>query len=100
MDRLPQPARGELFPVHDQGRAAAKELEQVHQVLLFQLGLRFANGEAKPGVYDAFRMPAFMRLLQGGRVEIFGGLRAASGGSALLNLASGSLPFARLCPAE
>ena len=47
--------RGGLFPVHDQGRAAAKELEQVHQVLLFQLGLRFANGEeAKPGVYDAF----------------------------------------------
>jgi hypothetical protein len=48
----------------------------------FQLGLRFANGRAKPGVYEAFRMPAFARLLGDGRVEIFGGLRSASGGSA------------------
>jgi hypothetical protein len=48
----------------------------------FQLGLRFANGRAKPGVYEAFRMPGFARLLAGGRVEVFGGLRSASGGSA------------------
>ena len=41
----------------------------------FQMGLRFRNGRKKPGVYDAFPMPAFVRLLGGSRVEVFGGLR-------------------------
>jgi hypothetical protein len=33
-------------------------------------------------VYEAFRMPLFVRSLGGNRVEVFGGLRSASGGSA------------------
>ena len=41
----------------------------------FQMGLRFHNGRKKPGVYEAFPMPAFVRLLRGNRVEVFGGLR-------------------------
>jgi hypothetical protein len=41
----------------------------------FQMGLRFRNGRKKPGVYDAFPMPAFVRLFGGNRVEVFGGLR-------------------------
>jgi hypothetical protein len=41
----------------------------------FQMGLRFRNGRKKPGVYEAFPMPAFVRLLGGNRVEVFGGLR-------------------------
>jgi hypothetical protein len=41
----------------------------------FQMGLRFQNGRKKPGVYEAFPMPAFVRLLGGSRVEVFGGLR-------------------------
>src|SRR4051812_41250951 len=39
----------------------------------FQEGLRFSSGRAKPGVYSAFRMPAFVRSL-GRAVEVFGAL--------------------------
>jgi hypothetical protein len=46
----------------------------------FQMGLRFHNGRKKPGVYEAFPMPAFVRLLRGNRVEVFGGLRPGGGG--------------------
>jgi hypothetical protein len=45
----------------------------------FQMGLRFHNGRKKPGVYEAFPMPAFVRLLGGNRVEVFGGLRPGGG---------------------
>ena len=48
----------------------------------FQMGLRFASGRPKPGVYAAFRTPLLVRLLGRNRVEVFGGLRTASGGSA------------------
>jgi hypothetical protein len=48
----------------------------------FQMGLRFSSGRPKPGVYAAFRMPFFVRLLSRNRVEVFGGLRTAGGGSA------------------
>jgi hypothetical protein len=48
----------------------------------FQMGLRFDDGRKKPGVYDAFPMPAFVHLLGGNRVEVFGGLRSARGGRA------------------
>ncbi|HEX2126433.1 MAG TPA: hypothetical protein VHF45_07745 [Thermoleophilaceae bacterium] len=41
----------------------------------FQMGLRFHNGRKKPGVYEAFPMPALVRLLGGSRVEVFGALR-------------------------
>ncbi len=48
----------------------------------WQSGLRRANGRAKREVYDAFRMPLFVRSLGGSRVEVFGALRSALGGSA------------------
>ena len=51
----------------------------------FQMGLRFANGRQKPGVYAAFRMPVFVRLLSRNRVEVFGGLRTMSGGTASIS---------------
>ena len=44
----------------------------------FQMGLRFADGRVKKGVYDAFRMPVFVRLLASNRVEVFGGLRTGA----------------------
>jgi hypothetical protein len=50
----------------------------------FQMGLRFASGRPKRTVYAAFRTPFFVRLLGGNRVELFGGLRSASGGSAAI----------------
>jgi hypothetical protein len=53
----------------------------------FQNGLRFSNGKAKPGVYSAFREPAFVRLVSGGRVEFFGGLRTSPGATATISSA-------------
>ncbi|MGH2762262.1 MAG: hypothetical protein ACRDLD_06735 [Thermoleophilaceae bacterium] len=50
----------------------------------WQSGLRFESGRAKRGVYTAFRMPLFVRSLGGNAVEVFGGLRSATGGSALV----------------
>jgi hypothetical protein len=46
----------------------------------FQSGLRYSNGKEKPRVYDAWRLPFFVRLLAPNKVEIFGGNRAATGG--------------------
>jgi hypothetical protein len=48
----------------------------------WQSGLRFLNHKAKPHVYDAFRFPLFVRSLGGSAVEIFGGLRSPSAGTA------------------
>jgi hypothetical protein len=48
----------------------------------WQAGLYFGNGKRKRHVYDAFRFPLFVRSLSGNRVEIFGGLRSASSGTA------------------
>jgi hypothetical protein len=55
----------------------------------FQMGLRFSSGRPKPGIYAAFRTPFFVRLLSRNRVEVFGGLRTASGGSASIASRSG-----------
>ena len=48
----------------------------------WQAGLHFLNGKRKPYVYDAFRLPVFVRALGGNRVEIFGGRRTLTGGAA------------------
>ena len=48
----------------------------------WQSGLRRENGRPKRRVYEAFRMPLFVRSLGGNRVEVFGALRSASGGTA------------------
>ena len=64
----------------------------------WQSGLRFANGRAKRKVYDAFRMPLFVRSLGGNRVEVFGGLRSGLGRQrpSRVQGPGRSLPFARL----
>jgi hypothetical protein len=46
----------------------------------WQGGLRFANGAIKPGVYDAFRTPFFVRFLGGTRVEVWGAYRPGTPG--------------------
>ena len=49
----------------------------------WQAGLHFANGKRKPSVYDAFRLPVFVRTARAAnRVEIFGGRRTLPGGTA------------------
>jgi hypothetical protein len=49
----------------------------------FQSGLRFHSGKAKPGVFLAFQRPFYARKA-GFRVELFGGVRSASGGTVQL----------------
>jgi hypothetical protein len=46
----------------------------------FQSGLHFHSGKAKPGVFQAFQRPFYARK-SGSGVELFGGVRAAGGGS-------------------
>jgi hypothetical protein len=48
----------------------------------WQAGLRFASGKRKRHVYEAFRLPVFVRTLGANRVEVFGGRRTLSGGTA------------------
>ena len=48
----------------------------------FQSGLRFSDGKAKPGIYQLYRMPIFVRRTGRSSVTFWGGVRAAdSGGS-------------------
>ncbi|MBA3261641.1 MAG: hypothetical protein H0T69_04045 [Thermoleophilaceae bacterium] len=48
----------------------------------WQAGLRFSDGRKKPYVYDAFRLPVFVRTLSANRVEVFGVRRTLSSGTA------------------
>ena len=43
----------------------------------WQAGIYFASGKRKPSVFNAFRLPVYVRKLSGNRVEIFGGRRIA-----------------------
>jgi hypothetical protein len=47
----------------------------------FQSGIKFENGRKKPGVYNAFQFPLFVRRISASRVEVFGGVRAAGAGA-------------------
>jgi hypothetical protein len=51
----------------------------------FQSGLRFSNGNVKPGIYTEYRYPIFVRRSGRSAVQFWGGVRAAdSGGSVVL----------------
>ena len=50
----------------------------------FQGGLRFASGRPKLGVYNAWRMPVFVRAGGASRVSVFGGMRTAPGAVATI----------------
>ena len=60
------------YTLRDEGLKAGSRFQRYSG---FQMGLRFASGKAKKGVYDAFRMPVFVRLLA---VESRGGFRRAA----------------------
>ena len=47
----------------------------------WQSGLRFADESQKPGVYDAYRLPIFVRLLGPGAVEVRGAARPGGAGA-------------------
>ena len=63
-------------------RVASYSQYQLRDDDFWQSGLRFADGDAKPGVYPAFSLPVFVRSLGGNAVEVFGGGRGASGAAA------------------
>jgi hypothetical protein len=48
----------------------------------WQAGLKFADGRRKPQVYEAFRLPVFVRTLSANRVEVFGARRTLASGTA------------------
>jgi hypothetical protein len=54
----------------------------------FQSGLRFRDGRAKAGVYEAYRRPLWVRDLGRGRVEVFGGVRTGDGSSTPVRIES------------
>jgi hypothetical protein len=46
----------------------------------FQSGLRFTNGNAKPGIYEEYKLPIFVRRTGSSSVSFWGGVRSADGG--------------------
>src|SRR3954451_19693079 len=46
----------------------------------FQSGLRFKSGKAKPGIYQEYRLPIFVRRSGRSAVDFWGGVRSAHGG--------------------
>ncbi len=61
---------------------------------VWQAGLRFRNGKAKPGIYDAFRMPTFVRPRGVTKAEVWGGLRTAPGVTATIESREGRGKYA------
>jgi hypothetical protein len=66
----------------------------------WQAGLRFRDGRQKPQVYDAFRLPVFVRALSRNRVEIFGARRSLSGGTAQIESKARGASYRPLGTAE
>jgi hypothetical protein len=66
----------------------------------WQAGLYFNNGKKKRYVYDAFRLPVFVRALSGNRVEIFGGRRTLSSGVARIESKAPGASYRSLGTAE
>jgi hypothetical protein len=57
----------------------------------FQSGLRFNNGNAKPGIYEEYKLPIFVRRTGSSSVSFWGGVRSAdNGGSVTLFSRKGS----------
>src|SRR3954468_14708703 len=49
----------------------------------FQSGLHFYSGKAKPGIYQEYKLPIFVRRTGRSSVEFWGGVRAAAGGGSV-----------------
>src|SRR4051795_13585338 len=57
----------------------------------FQSGLRFNNGKTKPGIYQEYKLPIFVRRSGRSAVDFWGGVRSAdNGGSVTLYSRTGS----------
>jgi hypothetical protein len=82
------------YPLEDDS-TSGRGLARFHG---FQSGIESSTGKPKKGVYQAFETPLFVRLVSRSSVEVFGGVRAADGGSASLQTAFGGSfrPLARV----
>ncbi|HYZ27465.1 MAG TPA: hypothetical protein VE570_00300 [Thermoleophilaceae bacterium] len=54
----------------------------------FQSGLRFNNGKAKPGIYQEYRLPIFVRRTGRSSVSLWGGVRSVDKAGATVTLYS------------
>ena len=73
------------YPLSDDS-TAGRGLARFHG---FQSGIDSSSNRPKRYVYQAFQTPLFVRLVSRSSVEVFGGVRIASGGTALLQTAIG-----------
>jgi hypothetical protein len=62
----------------------------------FQSGLRFSNGSPKPGVYNEYKMPIYVRRASSKSVDFFGGVRAVDSGQVVLETKLGKGKWAKL----
>ena len=92
--RNPRVGSWSQYPLVDDA-AKGKGLERFAG---FQSGLRFANGQAKPDIYQGYRLPLFVRRRSRTRIQVFGGARNGDGGtaSAVVESRLGPAPFAPL----
>jgi hypothetical protein len=73
------------YPLSDDS-TAGRGLSRFHG---FQSGIDSSSNRPKKFVYQAFQTPLFVRLISRSSVEVFGGVRVASGGTAELQVATG-----------
>jgi hypothetical protein len=73
------------YPLSDDS-TSGRGLSRFHG---FQSGIDSSSNRPKKFVYQAFQTPLFVRLISKSSVEIFGGVRLASGGTATLQMARG-----------
>jgi hypothetical protein len=73
------------YPLSDDS-TAGRGLARFHG---FQSGIDSSSNRPKKFVYQAFKTPLFVRLISRSSVEVFGGVRGASGGTVSLQVAVG-----------
>jgi hypothetical protein len=73
------------YPLSDDS-TAGRGLSRFHG---FQSGIDSSSNRPKKFVYQAFQTPLFVRLISRSSVEVFGGVRVASGGTVELQVATG-----------
>jgi hypothetical protein len=72
-------------------------LESRADIGLWHGGLRFNSGKPKPGVYEAYRLPLFVRLLGPRAVEVWGAARpGGAGASVQIESRAGGGPYSEL----
>jgi hypothetical protein len=80
------------YPLSDDS-TAGRGLSRFHG---FQSGIDSSSNRPKKFVYQAFKTPLFVRLISKSSVEVFGGVRGATGGTATLQVGRGNKGFRTL----